>query len=357
MPRTELRTYDRGRIVGRYLGGQPIGLIATIEGRANQTVSTIIHCDIRPDGHSSPPPARSGPERRIQSPTRRLVLADIDQNRHVTTKTIVNDHHISRQSVYSIALSAGLRSDKEELVPDVNMGDEGERLDWCNRRAHHDPRDFIYTDEVGFTVGDYSQDTYVFRTPPERLDRDKTKPRRPTFRQVMVWGAVAHDFKPPLFVIPKDTDTPPIYPPPINPPKNPVSSTLNQVKYAVWILQGHVWPMVLELRRRGRQPVVVEDNARPHDGEVPKRIRQQLGITRFPHPKHSPDLNAIENCWSILKRRIEARRPAAKTRDELIIQIHEEWALVPMEVVNASCESIERRVQEVRDARGYATGH
>ncbi len=80
MPHTELRTYDRGRIVGRYLGGQPIGLIATIEGRANQTVSTIIHCDIRPDGHSSPPPTRSGLKRRIQSPTRRLVLADIDQN-------------------------------------------------------------------------------------------------------------------------------------------------------------------------------------------------------------------------------------------------------------------------------------
>ena len=154
------------------------------------------------------------------------------------------------------------------------------------------------------------------------------------------------------FVIPKDAATPPIYPPPFNPSRNPTGSTLNQVKYAVWILQGHIWPMVLELQRRGRHPVVVEDNARPHDGEVPERIRQQLGLTRFPHPKHSPDLNAIENCRSVLKRRIEARRPASNTRDELIVHIHEEWALIPMEVENASCESIERRGQEVRGAEG-----
>ena len=113
----DLRVYDRGHIVGRYLAGQPIGLIATIEGRAKQTVSSIIHRDIRPDGRSTPPPARPGPKRRIDSPTRRVVLGDIDQNRHIGTKTLVNDHHISRQSVYSIARSAGLRSNKESVYP------------------------------------------------------------------------------------------------------------------------------------------------------------------------------------------------------------------------------------------------
>ncbi len=35
----------------------------------------------------------------------------------------------------------------------------------------------------------------------------------------------------------------------------------------------------------------------------------------------------------------------------------EEWALIPMEVVNSACESIARRVEEVRHAGGYATGH
>ena len=270
---------------------------------------------------------------------------------------MANDHHISRQSVYTIAASANLRSDKEELVPDIRPADERNRLEWATMRANHDVQDYLYTDEVAFTIGDHSQDTYVFRSPSERLDRSKTHARRPTFRQLMVWGAIAYNYKPPLFIIPLRTPTPTIYPPPINPPQNPNGGTLNQVKYAVWILQGQVWPMVLELRGQGRSPVVVEDGARPHDGEVPERVRQQLGIQRFPQPAHSPDLNAIENVWAVLKQRVEARRPVAKDRAELIVHVEEEWGLISMEIVNSACESVARRVEEVRHAGGYATGH
>jgi len=43
---------------------------------------------------------------------------------------------------------------------------------------------------------------------------------------------------------------------PINPPQNPNGGTLNQVKYAIWILQGQVWLMMLELRGQARSPVV-----------------------------------------------------------------------------------------------------
>jgi len=68
-------------------------------------------------------------------------------------------------------------------------------------------------------------------------------------------------------------------------------------------------------------------------------------------------LNAIENVWTVLKQCIEARRPVAKSRAELIVHVEEEWALIPMEVVNSACESIARRVEEVRHAGGYATGH
>ena len=102
--------------------------------------------------------------------------------------------------------------------------------------------------------------------------------------------------------------------------------------------------------------MVVENGARPHDGEVPARIRTELGITCFPHPAHSPDLNAIENVWSILKRRVEEQRPAARMRAELIRHVEEAWLAIPMWQVNNACESIGRRVQEVRDAGGYATG-
>ena len=70
---------------------------------------------------------------------------------------MANDHHISRQSAYTIAASANLRSDKEELVPDIRPADERNRLEWATMRANHDVQDYLYTDEVAFTIGDHSQ--------------------------------------------------------------------------------------------------------------------------------------------------------------------------------------------------------
>ena len=111
------------------------------------------------------------------------------------------------------------------------------------------------------------------------------------------------------------------------------------------------------LQGLGRNPVVVENGAKPHDGEVLERFCRQLNIVHFPHPAHSLDRNVIENVWSILKRRVEAWRPVPRNRFHLKFAIQEEWAFIPIKEVNAAILSIARWVQEVRDAGGYATGH
>jgi len=75
----------------------------------------------------------------------------------------------------------------------------------------------------------------------------------------------------------------------------------------------------------------VEDGATPRDGEVAERFRQLHKFQRFYHPAYSPDLNAIENLWAVPKARVEARRPVAKTKAELIVHFETERALIPMD--------------------------
>jgi len=53
------------------------------------------------------------------------------------------------------------------------------------------------------------------------------------------------------------------------------------------------------------------DGARLHDGEV------------------------SDNIWFVLKRRVEARRPAARKRVELIEHVHAEWILISMHDISA----------------------
>ena len=82
-------------------------------------------------------------------------------------------------------------------------------------------------------------------------------------------------------------------------------------------------------------------------------------ITLFPHPGYSPDLNPIENVWSILKNRLIKRYKGSlnygkstKSIEAFIRAIHEEWALIPQKQIDNCILSIPKRWQAVKDAKG-----
>ena len=79
----------------------------------------------------------------------------------------------------------------------------------------------------------------------------------------------------------------------------------------------------------------------------------------MPWPARSPDLNPIENCWQILKRRLTkrwhkaGRRPTS--RAELVAQTQEEWNSISSEAINNLVDSMPDRVLACIKARGGAT--
>jgi hypothetical protein len=62
-------------------------------------------------------------------------------------------------------------------------------------------------------------------------------------------------------------------------------------------------------------------------------------------PASSPDLNAIENLWAILKRRVEELRPG--TKDEFSQVLFDVWEALEMDLVNNLVDSMARRIQLV----------
>jgi len=69
--------------------------------------------------------------------------------------------------------------------------------------------------------------------------------------------------------------------PPACLPPNPDGLTLKQIKYIVWILVEQVVPMLAELRRAGRNPIVTEDSFSSHNGGIVKCYCQELGIPQL----------------------------------------------------------------------------
>jgi transposase len=58
-----------------------------------------------------------------------------------------------------------------------------------------------------------------------------------------------------------------------------------------------------------------QDNAPQHTSKLAHRWFHNHGVDLLDLPPYSPDLNPIENLWSILKARVEAR--LARTTDEV----------------------------------------
>ena len=70
-------------------------------------------------------------------------------------------------------------------------------------------------------------------------------------------------------------------------------------------------------------------------------------------PPQSPDLNPIENLWSILDQQTRERRPQS---DEQLFEILENgWKNIPIDKLNSLVDSMPRRCAAVIKSKGLPT--
>ena len=100
--------------------------------------------------------------------------------------------------------------------------------------------------------------------------------------------------------------------------------------------------------------LVVQDNARVHTVKHTQDAFQNANIDTMKWPANSPDLNPIENVWSLLKSRINKRQPRPHIKQEMTDAINEEWENLQPADFQAAIDSMPRRVQLVIQAEGGA---
>ena len=88
-----------------------------------------------------------------------------------------------------------------------------------------------------------------------------------------------------------------------------------------------------------------EDNDPKHTSKLCKEFHVQHATNRIDWPAQSPDLNPIENLWSILDERCKDRRP--QSREELFEILQTEWNRLPVSLLTNLVDSMPRRVAEV----------
>jgi len=107
----------------------------------------------------------------------------------------------------------------------------------------------------------------------------------------------------------------------------------------------------------GRQPwLLCQDNDPKHTSNLAKDFYSSRRIHLIEDwPSASPDINPIENIWSIMKDDVGRRMP--ETKQELRDSIIQAWDDIDLEVIERCILDLPGRLEEVIEKNGEKTDH
>ena len=137
-------------------------------------------------------------------------------------------------------------------------------------------------------------------------------------------------------------------------PLVPITGTMNSDKYIATLTQ-HLLPAAQHWF--GGSPwQLLQDGAPCHKSIKTTQFLNANGIDCVPWPSYSPDMNAIENVWNVLKRKL-FRFGSGGSRDELIAKATHIWNTDPdvKATATACVQSMQHRVSELVLRKGGHT--
>ncbi|GFT29213.1 transposable element Tc1 transposase [Trichonephila clavipes] len=102
----------------------------------------------------------------------------------------------------------------------------------------------------------------------------------------------------------------------------------------------------------GLQFLFMDDNAPCHHTVAAEQLLESEEIERMDWPARSPDLNPIEHVWDFLGRRLAARTFPPVTIPELRLELQDEWAAMPRQLIDTLILSMGRCCEICLAVRG-----
>ncbi len=214
--------------------------------------------------------------------------------------------------------SIGYKKNLPRATPMLTQKHKENRVEWAKKHLNYNWKKVLFTDETAFQLfRNTIQHWYKNKRPVRRIPKDRTK--------IFAWAGFCMKGTTSLFCF----------------------QTIMTGNFYVEILQKHL-PEVKQLFR-GRW-VWQQDNDPKHTSRVAKKFLQENVPEVLDWPSNSPDLNPIENLWSIVKTRVERRMP--KNCHELELFMMEEWANIPQTILMNLVNSMPKRCQAIIDNNG-----
>jgi transposase len=219
----------------------------------------------------------------------------------------------------------GFRNSTPIVVPHRTDTQRRSRLNWCKAHQEMAWDDVLFTDETSI-----------------ELERCKGKIWHPKGSRAVV-GKTKHPMKRMFWAGISAATITPLY---------PIRGTINSDAY-IKLLDEKVIPWMR--RKRTQSMHFQQDNAPAHVSRKTTEFFKGHRIKLLQWPPNSPDINPIENAWSLLKSRIDIRCP--KPLEELEAIASEEWSRIPSSFFENLIGSMPRRIAQVIERDGGKTDY
>ena len=215
------------------------------------------------------------------------------------------------------------------------------RLEWCLQRQNWTLEEWkrvTWTHESTFELGGGGGGRRRCWRQRGVIKAYNSQYLKPTFKSgrssVMIWGSIIYGFKGPMTILNE--------------------GRMNGSKYITMVLMPHLIPFWIKMSEHYGIVEVMEEGARVHTAKMCSTYREADGLISVAWPAQSPDLNPIENLWSIMKYEI-SKLPNPQSVDKMTLLLEERWNQLTPEIWKGLIESMPQRIKACIEAQGGST--
>lgn len=281
------------------------------------------------DAPRSGRPDRLNPDQKVQ--IARSLKRKATSSLRKTAKKIWTDHHVrvSTDTVWRVAKQQGLVYRRRTTKPLLTDAHKLARLRFATRRR---PVRFwdkvMWSDEASFALYSYTKGEWVEEGEAASPHETVKWPGR-----IRVWAAISAKGKTPLIKIDKK---------------------MKAAQFEILLRDKCIPAMCDAIKGTSKDFVFMQDGDGTHTARRVVNFLENDGIDQLqPWPAHSPDLNPIENAWSMVERHLETVNP--HTTDGLWRAMQDAWEKIDEDHLRQLCGSLPRRLEAVKAAKGGHT--
>ena len=290
-------------------------------------------------GYTPQPKIRSGRPRKTSVHTENLLKREVLKNPFITARKLKENHNnllnnVTVRSVQRLLKNRlNLGASKPARKPILTETMRKKRLQFANRYKDWTAEEWkrvMFSDESTFRVSDVRFNTVRRPSGSNRYDSRFTIKTRKHPESVMIWGCFCSKGRGGLFFLPKNV-------------------TMNAIRYKN-VLEDHL----IQFLQIHDCSVFMQDGAPCHKAKLITEWLKNKNITLLDWPGNSPDLNPIENMWSIMK--LKLQNEDCSTVEKLKKNIQILWCKhISTELCEKLALSMPRRIEMVIKAKGGMT--